>query len=116
MPLNPRLLRPYLTPISDSMPVPEIYDSPMRGLRDVEALGLSPGLDRRLLRCDTQDGIGHCLIPCQTDAQCPTSEVCSGGVCEYIGCETSAECKTIAGLHDQVASDDQPWIPSVECR
>jgi hypothetical protein len=84
---------------------------------DLESLGLSSGLDRRLLRCNTdEDGVGQCLIPCQTDAQCPPTEVCFGGRCEYIGCETAAECKTIVGLHDQVASDDQPWVPSVECR
>jgi hypothetical protein len=84
---------------------------------DLESLGFSAGLDRRLLRCNTNDDdIGECLIPCQTDAQCPATEVCSGGRCQYIGCETSAECKTIVGVHDQVASDEQPWIPSVECR
>ncbi|HVJ22112.1 MAG TPA: hypothetical protein VM686_42190 [Polyangiaceae bacterium] len=83
---------------------------------EVQALGLSANLDTRLLRCHTEDGVGRCLIPCQTDAQCPPTEVCSHGLCEYIGCETSAECKTIVGLHDQVASDEQPWIPKVECR
>lgn len=83
---------------------------------DLEALGLGAGLDRRLLRCHTDEGIGRCLVPCQTDAQCPPTEVCSGGLCEYIGCETAAECKAIVGLHDQVSSDDQPWIPAVECR
>jgi hypothetical protein len=84
---------------------------------DLESLGFSPGLDRRLLRCNTdEEGVGECLIPCQTDAQCPSTEVCSGGRCQYIGCETASECKTIIGVHDQVASDDQPWVPSVECR
>jgi hypothetical protein len=83
---------------------------------DLEALGLSANLDRRLLRCNTEDGIGRCLIPCQTDAQCLPTEVCTGGLCEYIGCESTAECKSIVGLHDQVATDDQPWIPTVECR
>jgi hypothetical protein len=84
---------------------------------DLESLGFSSGLDRRLLRCNTdENGVGECLIPCQTDAQCPPTEVCSGGRCRYIGCETDAECKTVAGLHHQVASDDQPWVPSIECR
>ncbi len=83
---------------------------------DVESVGLSSGVDPRLLRCHTEDGIGKCIIPCQTDAQCPTTEVCSGGVCEYIGCETDAECKTIVGAHDQDAAEELPWVSKVECR
>lgn len=83
---------------------------------DVRAVGLAPGVDTRLLRCHTTAGVGRCLIPCQTDAQCAPTEVCSGGLCEYIGCESAAECKTIIGLHDQVSSDEQPWTPTVECR
>ena len=85
-------------------------------LPDVNALDLPSGFDPRLLRCHTENGIGRCLIPCQTDAQCAVTETCSGGLCKYIGCETDSECKTIIGLHDQVSSDQQPWIPSVECR
>ena len=85
-------------------------------LPDVNALQLASGFDPRLLRCHTVAGVGQCLIPCQTDTQCATTETCSGGLCEYIGCETVAECKTIIGVHDQVSSDAQPWIPLVECR
>jgi hypothetical protein len=85
-------------------------------LPDVNALELAAGFDPRLLRCHTVAGVGKCLIPCQSDSQCATTETCSGGLCEYIGCETNAECKTILGVHDQVSSDAQPWIPSVECR
>lgn len=82
----------------------------------VELLGYAQGLDPRLLRCNTERGIGRCIIPCQTDAQCPPTEVCEGGACRYIGCEEDAECKTITGLHDQTRSPEQPWIPRVECR
>lgn len=85
-------------------------------LPDLNAAGLPSGVDPRQLRCHTDAGIGRCLIPCQTDSQCATTEVCSGGLCQYIGCEDSAECKTIVGLHDQVASDEHPWLASVECR
>lgn len=85
-------------------------------LPDVNALDLPAGFDPRLLRCHTEKGVGRCLIPCQTDAQCAPTETCSGGLCEYIGCDDSAECRSIIGLHDQVASDTQPWIPTVECR
>jgi hypothetical protein len=83
---------------------------------DVRLLALPAGVDARLLRCHTQKGIGQCLIPCQTDSQCATTEVCSGGLCQYIGCDTTAECKTILGVHDQVGTDEHPWIASVECR
>jgi hypothetical protein len=85
-------------------------------LPDVGAVGLSPGLDSRLLRCHTEAGVGRCLIPCQTDSQCPPSEVCSGGLCEYIGCSSTEECKTIIGLHGQSSTGERPWIPTVECR
>jgi hypothetical protein len=83
---------------------------------DVESAGLAPGTDPRSLRCHTEDGVGRCIVPCQTDAQCPYIEVCSGGVCQYIGCEFDSECKTIAGLHDQQSSEESPWVSSVSCR
>jgi hypothetical protein len=83
---------------------------------DVRALGLTSGTDTRLLRCHTEAGVGRCVIPCQTDSQCSATEVCSGGLCQYIGCESDDECKTIVGLHLQVSSKDRPWVPAVECR
>jgi hypothetical protein len=85
-------------------------------LDDPSAAGIDAGGDPRLLRCHTERGVGRCLIPCQTDSQCATTEVCSGGLCQYIGCAESSECKTIVGLHHQLAADDQPWLTSVECR
>jgi hypothetical protein len=83
---------------------------------DVRSLGLAPGVDPRLLRCHTEDGVGRCVIPCQTDSQCATVEVCSGRLCQYIGCDTNEECATILGVHEQGASEERPWIASVECR
>jgi hypothetical protein len=85
-------------------------------LPELSAVGLPSSLDARLLRCHTERGVGRCLIPCQTDSQCATTEVCSGGLCQYIGCTDSAECKTIVALHGQLASDAHPWLASVECR
>lgn len=83
---------------------------------DVRSIGLAPGVDPRQLRCHTEDGIGRCLVPCQTDSQCGPTTVCTGGLCQYIGCETSAECATILGVHEQVTTDQHPWVASVECR
>lgn len=83
---------------------------------DVRSLGLAAGVDSRLLRCHTDQGVGRCVIPCQTDSQCGPTEVCSGGLCQYIGCEVTEECATILGVHEQGTSDERPWIPSVECR
>jgi hypothetical protein len=83
---------------------------------DVNALELTPGFDPRLLRCHTDAGVGKCVIPCEVDAQCAATETCDAGLCKYIGCENSDECKTILGVHNQTTSDAQPWIPAVDCR
>ncbi len=73
-------------------------------------------LDQRLLRCATIEGIGRCILPCQSDGQCPPSEVCSGGICEYIGCETEAECKAILATAEVSLDEDTPWTTRLECR
>lgn len=83
---------------------------------DVRSVALPVGVDPRLLRCHTENRVGRCLIPCQTDSQCEQTEVCSGGLCKYIGCETTEECPAILGVHEQVTTDDHPWVASVECR
>src|SRR6478752_1526680 len=83
---------------------------------DVNALQLAPGFDPRLLRCHTDAGVGKCVIPCDYFSQSAATETCSAGLCKYIGCENSDECKAILGVHDQMASDAQPWIPALDCR
>ena len=76
-----------------------------------------PTHDPRLAKCNVVNGIGTCLFPCEIDAQCAPTEVCLAGVCEYIGCETDSECKTIAGLHNQpVKTDQRPWVTTAVCR
>jgi hypothetical protein len=73
--------------------------------------------DPRLSVCLIEAGVGTCVFPCDIDAQCGTTEICVDSVCEYIGCETDTECKTIAGLHDRPPpTDEQPWTTSAECR
>jgi hypothetical protein len=73
--------------------------------------------DPRLSVCLIEAGIGTCVFPCDIDAQCGPTEICVDSVCEYIGCETDTECKTIAGLHDQPPpTEEQPWTTAAECR
>jgi hypothetical protein len=80
--------------------------------------GAAPsGQDPRLAKCQIEEGQGTCVFPCEIDAQCAPSEVCLEGMCEYIGCETDTECKTIAGLHNlPEPSPERPWVTSVQCR
>jgi hypothetical protein len=73
--------------------------------------------DPRLSKCQITEGRGTCVFPCEIDAQCAASEVCFEGICKYIGCETDAECKTIAGLHNLPApTPERPWTTTAECR
>lgn len=82
-------------------------------------LGATPGdgQDPRLSTCRIEAGVGTCVFPCEIDAQCAPTEVCLEGVCEYIGCETDNECKTIVGLHNlPVPTLEQPWTTKAVCR
>ena len=73
--------------------------------------------DPRLSVCMIEEGVGTCVFPCEIDAQCAPTEICVDSVCEYIGCETDGECKTIEGLHDQPPpTEEQPWTTTAECR
>jgi hypothetical protein len=83
----------------------------------LSATDADPTHDPRLAKCHIEAGIGTCIFPCDIDAQCAPTEVCLNGVCEYIGCETDGECKTIAGLHNEpVPTEERPWITKAECR
>ena len=89
---------------------------------DRECILLSAGQrdsdqDPRLSKCTIKDGQGICTYPCEIDAQCGSTEVCVNNVCEFIGCETNAECKAFTGLNNQPApTPEQPWIVTTECR
>lgn len=79
--------------------------------------GAAPSQDPRLSKCQVANGIGTCVMPCDIDAQCAPTEVCLSNVCKYIGCETDAECKTIAGLHDlPISTEERPWVTSAVCK
>jgi len=77
----------------------------------------APAQDPRLAKCSIENGQGSCVFPCEIDAQCAPSEVCFESVCKYIGCETDAECKTIAGLHNlPVPTPERPWLTTAVCK
>lgn len=79
--------------------------------------GTASTQDPRLAKCRIDGGLGKCVFPCEIDAQCAPSEACLDGMCEYLGCETDGECKTIAGLHNLPApTPERPWVTKVECR
>ena len=81
-----------------------------------QAGAAAPAQDPRLAKCSLESGPGTCVFPCDIDAQCAPSEVCFEGICKYIGCESDAECKTIAGLHNlPVPTPERPWITSAVC-
>lgn len=79
--------------------------------------GQNSDQDPRLSVCSMVDGVGTCVFPCEIDAQCAPTEICLDSICQYIGCETDTECKTIAGLHDlPPPTEERPWITTAECR
>jgi hypothetical protein len=83
----------------------------------LSATDADPTHDPRLAKCNVENGIGTCVFPCEIDAQCAPTEVCLEGVCEYIGCETDGECKTIAGLHNTpIPTEERPWVTTAVCR
>ncbi len=71
--------------------------------------------DSRLSKCVVEDGLGQCKISCQIDAHCSSTEICSKGACQYIGCDNDVECKNVLGLHNEETSDDKPWITKASC-
>ena len=73
--------------------------------------------DPRLAKCSVENMVGTCVFPCEIDAQCASTEVCTAGVCKYIGCESDSECTTIAGLHDLPApTPERPWVTTAVCQ
>lgn len=55
---------------------------------------------------------GACGVPCEADWQCSPEpgvlslDVCIGGICTFVGCETDAECRAYLGLQNE-SSDIQ---------
>lgn len=73
--------------------------------------------DRRLAVCDVgDDGIGQCKISCEIDNHCPVTQICQGGVCEHIGCDSDGECKALENLDNLVPTPDQPWNVTGVCQ
>lgn len=73
--------------------------------------------DPRLYRCMATEGSDYksCKIPCENDGSCGQFQVCDGGFCKFIGCETDEECRSYLGITNQMTSDARPYIPTAKC-
>jgi hypothetical protein len=80
---------------------------------------LGTGEDARLAKClpsGLGDGLNTCKVPCENDGSCGSEfQVCDGGYCVFIGCETDEECRSYLGLANQ-DSDLLPYVPKAVCR
>lgn len=50
--------------------------------------------------CDS----GKCSVPCVYSEDCPDFEVCDGGKCVFVGCNTDAECRAYFDLENQTGN------------
>lgn len=67
--------------------------------------------DRRLAKCVTgPENIGQCRLPCDNDGHCGELQVCADGYCEFVGCETNAQCDRLLGLQNQQITDRRPYV------
>ena len=84
----------------------------------VQLPGLATGgQDPRLATCVEKDDIGVCRMPCEQDAHCPsTTQVCEGGLCEEIGCNSDTECKSQFGAHNDEITDNKSYLTEYLCR
>lgn len=73
--------------------------------------------DPRLYRCLKSDTADYnvCKIPCENDASCGQFQVCDGGFCKFIGCETDEECRAYLGITNQTTNDNKPYIATAKC-
>lgn len=73
--------------------------------------------DPRLYQCLATEGSKYktCKIPCENDGSCGQFQVCDGGFCKFIGCETDEECRSYLGITNQMTSDSHPYIATAKC-
>jgi len=75
--------------------------------------------DPRMYQClesETEPDMHVCKLPCENDAGCASSEVCSDGYCVFIGCKTDEECRAYFGIENEETSDAKPYITKAVCR
>ena len=69
----------------------------------------------RLAVCVVESDLGTCRLPCDTDAHCGSTSICSDGFCEYIGCQTDAQCDRLLNLDNQQVTADKPYVTQGRC-
>lgn len=76
--------------------------------------------DARLSKClpsAANDKIKECKIPCENDGACGSElEICEGGFCKFVGCDTDEECRTYLGLANEGTNPGQDFISKAVCR
>jgi hypothetical protein len=80
---------------------------------------LPTGDDARLSKClpsDEDPTIMQCKVPCENDGVCGEFEVCEGGFCKFVGCDTDEECRSYLGIDNEITSLTKPWISTAVCR
>lgn len=78
------------------------------------------GEDARLAKClpsAADANVKECKIPCENDGACGSElEVCEGGFCKFVGCDSDEECRSYLGLANETSNPAQPWISKAVCR
>jgi len=76
--------------------------------------------DARLIQClpsDADPKINTCKVPCENDGACGSQfQICDGGYCRFIGCETDEECRGYLGIVSEMVTDAKPFISHAVCR
>lgn len=74
-------------------------------------------LGNRLAVCETVAGtdLKQCQVPCESNAECSSDELCENNVCTNIGCQSNEECRIQLGLANEGGSG-YPWISTAVCK
>jgi hypothetical protein len=73
--------------------------------------------DPRLYKCLPSETADYktCKIPCENDGSCGQFQVCDGGYCKFVGCDSDEECRAYLGIANQMTSDNKPYIATAKC-
>jgi hypothetical protein len=85
---------------------------------DNAAAAVVGGDDPRLYKClkdDANPEFKTCKVPCENDGSCGQFQVCDGGYCKFVGCDSDEQCRNYLGIANQVTSDSKPFIAKAQC-